>query len=157
MLRSTVILAVWTLLAGAGIPFIGVLNSGMARSVGNPLGATAVMFAIAFLVALCLSLAFYGGTGYSRIGSAPLSSYGAGLLIGFYALSATIVIPRFGAGNFISFILIAQLVTAAVIDQLGLFGMARQPANGLKLMGYLLILGGVVLVQVAAKRPLASS
>ena len=68
MMRSTFILAAWTLLAGAGIPLIGVLNSGMAQSVGNPLGATAVMFAVAFLLALGLSLPFYGVTGYSRIG-----------------------------------------------------------------------------------------
>ena len=153
MARSTLILAAWSLLAGAGIPLIGVLNSGMARSLGNPFGATAVMFAVAFLAALGLSLPLYGATGYSQIGSAPLSSYGAGLLIGFYALSATIIIPRFGAGNFIAFILAAQLATAAVIDQFGLFGMARQPANALKLGGFLLILGGIVLLQVAAKRP----
>ena len=94
-MNSNLTLAVWTLLAGAGIPLIGILNSGMAQKVGNPLGATAVMFAIAFLVALGLSLPFYGVTGYGRIGSAPLSSYGAGVLIGFYALSATIIIPPF--------------------------------------------------------------
>lgn len=152
MTQSTLVLAVWTLLAGAGIPLIGVLNSGMAQKVGNPLGATAVMFGVAFLVALGLSLPLYGAIGYTRIGSAPLSSYAAGLLIGFYALSATIIIPRFGAGNFVAFILVAQLATAAAIDQFGLFGMERQPANALKLGGFLLILGGIVLMQVAAKR-----
>lgn len=149
-MQSNLTLAVWTLLAGAGIPLIGILNSGMAKEVGNPLAATAVMFAIAFLIALGLSLPFYGVTGYGRIGSAPLSSYGAGVLIGFYALSATVVIPRFGAGNFIAFILVAQLATAAAIDQFGLFGMARQPANLLKWGGFLLILGGIALMQIAA-------
>ncbi len=152
-MRSTLVLVAWTLLAGAGIPLIGVLNSGMARSVGNPLGATAVMFAVAFLVALGFSLPFYGATGYSQIGSAPVSSYGAGLIICFYVLSATIIIPRFGAGNFIVFILVAQLATAAAIDQFGLFGMARQPSNAVKLFGFLLILGGIVLTQIAANRP----
>ena len=151
-MRSTLILAIWTLLAGAGIPLIGVLNNGMAQKIGNPFGATAVMFAIAFVLALGLSLPFYGVAGFSRIGSAPFSSYGAGLLIGFYALSATIIIPRFGAGNFVTFILVAQLATAAAIDQFGLFGMVRQPVNALKLGGFLLILGGIVLVQVAAKQ-----
>lgn len=153
MTRSAVFLVAWTLLAGAGIPLIGVLNGGMARSVGNPFGATAVMFAIAFLAALGLSLPIYGIAGFSQIGSAPLSSYGAGLLIGFYALSATILIPRLGAGTFITFILLAQLGTAAAIDQFGLFGLARQPANALQLGGFLLILGGVVLMQLAAKHP----
>ena len=38
-------------------------------------------------------------------------------------------------------------------DQFGLFGLAGQPANALKLGGFLLILGGIVLMQVAAKRP----
>jgi bacterial/archaeal transporter family-2 protein len=151
-MRSTIIFAAWTLLAGAGIPLIGVLNSGMARSIGNPFGATAVMFAIACLVAFGLSLPLYGIAGYGRIGLAPLSSYGARLLIGFYALSATIVIPRFGAGNFIAFILVAQLATAAAIDQFGLFGMTRNPISALKLGGFLLILLGIVVMQIAAKR-----
>ena len=70
-MRSNLILAIWTLLAGAGIPLIGVLNSGMAQRIGNPFGATAVMFAVAFFVALGLSLPLYGVTGYSD----PVSSF----------------------------------------------------------------------------------
>jgi uncharacterized membrane protein YdcZ (DUF606 family) len=96
-------------LAGVGIPLIGVLNSGVARSVGNPFAATAVMFAVAALVAFGLTLPLYGAPTVSQLGSAPPISYGAGLLIGFYGLSATIIIPRLGAASFIAFILIAQL------------------------------------------------
>ena len=51
-MRSYMLFAVWTLLAGAGIPLIGVLNSGVARGVGNPYAATAIMFAIATVAAL---------------------------------------------------------------------------------------------------------
>ena len=151
MLRSTLILAVWTFLAGAGIPLIGILNGGLAQKVGNPIGATAIMFAIAFFLAFGLSLPLYGASGYGQIGSAPPSSYCAGLLMGFYVLSATIIIPRFGAGNFVAFILVAQLATAAAIDQFGLLGMTRQPLNVLRLGGFMLIVGGIVLIQLAAK------
>ena len=151
MTRS-VLLTVWTLLAGAGIPLIGVLNGGMARSVGNPFGATAVMFAVAFLVAAGFALPLHGLPTLGQLASAPNSSYGAGILIGFYALSATIIIPRFGAGNFVAFILIAQLTTAAVIDQFGLFGIPRNPLGILKLGGLALILCGVVLVQLAGEK-----
>jgi bacterial/archaeal transporter family-2 protein len=151
MLHSSFALAVWTLLAGAGIPLIGVLNSGMARALGSPLAATAVMFAVALVVALALSLPLYGLSGFGEIGSAPLSSYGAGMLIGFYALSATIIIPRFGAGNFVAFILVAQLATAAAIDQFGLFGMAKQPLGALRLAGFCFILAGITLIQLASK------
>ena len=152
MTRTALFLALWTLLAGAGIPLIGILNSGMARSVGNPVGATAVMFAVAFLVAGALALPFHGVPTLGQLSSAPVSSYGAGLLIGFYALSATIIIPRFGAGNFVAFILVAQLVTAAVVDQFGLFGMTQSSLSPVKLGGFALILCGVVLVQMAGQK-----
>jgi bacterial/archaeal transporter family-2 protein len=59
-MRSCLIFAAWSLLAGAGIPLIGVLNSGIARSVGNPFAATAVMFGMAAIVAFGLTLPLYG-------------------------------------------------------------------------------------------------
>ena len=147
-MRSYLIFAAWSLLAGAGIPLIGVLNSGVARSVGNSFVATAVMFAMAAIVAFGLTLPLYGPPTVAQLGSAPLVSYGAGLLIGFYGLSATIIIPRFGAASFIAYILIAQLLTSAVVDQFGLFGMARRPIDITKLIGLAVIAAGIAVLEV---------
>jgi bacterial/archaeal transporter family-2 protein len=147
-MRSYLIFAAWSLLAGAGIPLIGVLNSGVARSVGNSFVATAVMFAMAAIVAFGLTLPLYGPPTVAQLGSAPLVSYGAGLLIGFYGLSATIIIPRFGAASFIAYILIAQLLTSAVVDQFGLFGMARRPIEITKLVGLVVIVAGIAVMEI---------
>ena len=147
-MRSYSIFAAWSLLAGAGIPLIGILNSGIARSVGNPFAATAIMFAIAAIVAFGLTLPFDGYPTFAQLGSASPVSYGAGLLIGFYVLSATVIIPRFGAASFIAYILIAQLVTSAVVDHLGLFGIERRPVDGIKLVGLLVIVAGVAIMEI---------
>ena len=147
-MRSYVILAAWSLLAGAGIPLIGVLNSGVARSVGNPYAATAILFAIATLVALGFALPLYGHPTMAQLGSAPPISYGAGLLIGFYGLSATIIIPRLGAASFIAFILVAQLLTAAVVDQFGMFGMARRPIDITRMVGLIAIVAGIAVMEI---------
>ncbi|SDK03569.1 MULTISPECIES: DMT family transporter [Bradyrhizobium] len=147
-MRSYLIFAAWSLLAGAGIPLIGVLNSGVARSVGNPYAATAIMFAIAALVALGLALPVYGHPTIAQLGSAPPISYGAGLLIGFYGLSATIIIPRLGAASFIAFILVAQLLTSAAVDQFGLFGMARRPTDITKMVGLIVIVAGITVMEI---------
>lgn len=151
-MRSYIILAAWTLLAGAGIPLIGVLNSGLSRSVGNPFTATAVMFAIAMAAAFALSLPLHGLPALSQLWAAPKLSYAGGLLIGFYALSATIIIPRFGAASFIAFILIAQLVTSAIVDQFGLFEMTKRPLDVMRLVGLLVIVAGIVLMEVSRLR-----
>jgi transporter family-2 protein len=147
-MRSYLIFAAWSLLAGAGIPLIGVLNSGIARGVGNPLAATAVMFTMAAIVAFGITLPIYGHPSLAELGSAPPISYGAGLLIGFYGLSATIIIPRLGAASFIAYILIAQLLTSAVVDQFGLFGMARRPIDITKLVGLLVIAVGIAVMEI---------
>jgi len=147
-MRTYALFAGWTLLAGAGIPLIGVLNSGIARSVGNPFAATAVMFAVALIVAAGITIPLYGLPSAAQLSNAPTISYGAGLLIGFYALSATIIIPRFGAASFIAFILIAQLVTAALVDQFGLFGMAKRPADAVRLAGLAIIVAGIAVMEI---------
>jgi transporter family-2 protein len=151
-MRLYILFATWTLLAGAGIPLIGVLNSGVARGVGNPFAATAIMFTIAMAVALGLTLAFYGLPTATQLGSVPPVSYAAGLLIGFYVLSATIIIPRFGAASFVAFILIAQLLTSAVVDQFGLFGMARRSVDMTRLIGLTVIVAGIVIMEIGHLR-----
>jgi transporter family-2 protein len=151
-MRSYLTFAGWTLLAGAGIPLIGVLNSGLARSVGNPATATAIMFAVAGVVAFAFSLPLYGMPTMAELASAPKLSYGSGLLIGFYALSATIIIPRFGAASFIAFILIAQLVTSAVVDQFGLFGMMKRPVDLPRMIGLAVIVAGIAIMEVSNLR-----
>ena len=69
-MRSYFTFAAWSFLAGAGIPLIGVLNSGIARSVGNPFAATAVTFAMAAMVAFGLTLPLYGHPTLAQLGSA---------------------------------------------------------------------------------------
>lgn len=147
-MRSYFIFAAWTISAGIGIPLIGVLNSGIARNVGNPFAPTAIMFGIAMIVAFSITLPLYGLPTVSQLGSAPSVSYAAGLLIGFYALSATIIIPRFGAASFVSYILIAQLLTSAVVDQFGLFGMVKRPVDVTKLVSLAVIVTGIVIMEI---------
>jgi transporter family-2 protein len=151
-MRSYLVFAAWSFAAGVGIPLIGVLNSGIAKSVGNPFAATAIMFAVAFLAAAAITIPLHGLPTVGQLTGAPVTGYGAGLLIGFYALSATIIIPRFGAASFIAFILIAQLFGATLIDQFGLFGMARRPVDALRMAGLVVIVAGIAVMEVGNLR-----
>ena len=149
-MRSYFFLSAWSFLAGAGIPLIGVLNSSVARSVGNPFAATAIMFAVASVIAVIITLPIYGLPSLAALASAPVAGYGAGLLIGFYGLSATIIIPRFGAASFIAFILVAQLLTSAAVDQFGLFGIAKRPIDMTKAIGLVVIVAGIAIMEIGS-------
>ena len=151
-MKSYAFLAFWSFLAGAGIPLIGLLNSGMARALGSPLAATAVLFVVALAASVVLTLAVDGTPALTAIAAAPRSSFLAGLLIGFYALSATVIIPRFGAGNFIAFILFAQLVTSAALDHFGALGLPARPLDMPRVAGIVLLLAGLTLTQWSTLR-----
>ena len=155
-MRSYLLFASWSFLAGVGIPLIGVLNGGVARSLGNPFAATAIMFAVALLGAAAITLPLYGAPGFGQLRGAPVFGYGAGLLICFYALSATVIMPRFGAASFVAFILVAQLVTSAMIDQFGLFGMPRRPVDAMRLAGLAAIAIGIAVMEVGNLRKAAA-
>jgi transporter family-2 protein len=155
-MRSYLVLATWSFLAGVGIPLVGVLNNGIARSAGNPFAATAITFAVAMLLAVGITLPLHGFPTLAQLKGSPVAGYGAGLVLGFYALSATIIIPRFGAASFIAYILIAQLLGAAAIDQFGLFGMARRPVDAARIAGLIVIVAGIAVMEISNLRKASS-
>jgi transporter family-2 protein len=112
------------------------------------------MFAFALLLAVGVTLPLHGSPTVAQLSNAnaPFISYAGGVLICFYALSATIVIPRFGAASFIAFVLIAQLLTSALVDQFGLFGMAKRPGDALRLAGLMTIALGIAIMQAGNLR-----
>jgi transporter family-2 protein len=142
----------WSFMAGAGIPLIGVFNSGITRSVGNPFAAAAMMFAVALLLAAAVTLPVYGAPTLAQIWRVPLFNYASGLIVCFYALSATVIIPRFGAASFVAFILIAQLVTSALVDQFGWFGMPQRPVDALRFAGLAIIAAGILVMEISNLR-----
>lgn len=147
LMRSYLLFAIWSLMAGIGIPLVGVLNSGIARGVGNPFSATAVTFAVATLIAAAVAVPLHGLPTFAQLRGIPVTGYGAGLVMGFYALSATLIIPRLGAASFIAFILVAQILGATVIDRFGLFGVVRRPVDAMRITGLIVIVAGIAVME----------
>lgn len=107
--------------AGLGIPVFAAFNSALGKQIGGPIAATAVTFAIG----LCAALALVAVTGVPNRSAftfeQPHIWFGA-LFILFYAVSVSFAGPRIGIGNAIFFVLLGQLIAAALIDHFGWFG-----------------------------------
>ncbi len=136
------------LLAGIGIPILAALNAALGTRIGNPAAAATVLFLVALLAS---SLVFIvgGGTGLSRVASAPKHLLLAGVLIAFYVLSITYIAPHFGIGNAVFFVLLGQLISAAAIDHFGLFGAQATALSITRIGGIALMAAGVWLTQLA--------
>ena len=70
-------------------------------------------------------------------------------MIAFYVLSITFIAPKFGVGNAVFFVLLGQLISAALIDHFGLFGAQINPLSMTRAGGIFLMAVGVYVTQQA--------
>lgn len=148
MLPDTLKYAAIMLAAGIGIPVLAGLNAALGVRLGNPAAAALCLFGVAFLAAFVV-FALTGFKGLSGIPSAPKHLFLAGLLVAFYVLSITWIAPKFGVGNAVFFVLLGQIIAAALIDHFGLFGAKQAAISLMRAGGIGLMVLGVFLVQKA--------
>lgn len=137
------------LAAGIGIPVLAALNAALGQRLGSPIAAGVILF----LVALTTTAVVFLVSGASLKGalSAPPHLFLAGTLVAFYVLTITWVAPTFGVGNAVFFVLIGQLISAAIIDHFGLFGAAQHPLTWARAGGIGVMAAGVFLTQIAGR------
>lgn len=138
------------LAAGVGIPILAALNARLGSNIGSPAAAALILFVVA-LGATAIVTAVTGVEALSRLSSQPWHLFLAGLLVAFYVLSITYVAPHFGLGNAVFFVLLGQLVSAALIDHYGLFGAQIAPLTLARAGGILVMALGVGITQLAAR------
>ncbi len=149
MQSNLVFLAAWAALAGGLIPVLAANNAALGKAWGSPIHAAFAAVGLSFLgVAVVLAAFRPSVPAMEAIRSAPLIAYSGGLIMAFYALSATFVPPKFGVGNFVMCVVVAQLVVATAIDQFGLFGAPVYQIDLKRAAGLALLGVGAVLVAV---------
>lgn len=140
--------AIIMVLAGIGIPVLAALNAQLGGRIGSPAAAATVLFVVAFVSSLVVALTL-APQGFAKLGGAPKHLFLAGVLIAFYVLSITFIAPHFGVGNAVFFVLLGQLVSAALIDHFGLFGAQVSPVSLTRAGGIFVMAMGVWLTQQA--------
>ncbi|GGC13924.1 membrane protein [Marivita lacus] len=142
------IYALTMLAAGIGIPLLAALNSALGVRIGSPAAAALVLFCVALLATSAVTL-ITGPRALLNMHLAPRHLFLAGLFVAFYVLSVTYIAPHFGVGNAVFFVLLGQLISAALIDHFGLFGARVSPLTLTRSTGIAVMALGVWITQRA--------
>ena len=134
------------IVAGFGIPVMATLNASLGNKAQNPALATVILLAVGLVAAICVLIASRDPISSPFNTSTPFYYYFAGLLFVFYISCITWVAPKFGVGNAIAFILLGQLISMTLIDHFSLFNAINYPLTWQRLLGLLLMMGGVYLI-----------
>ncbi|MEZ5938852.1 MAG: DMT family transporter [Hyphomonadaceae bacterium] len=145
--NSIIVFVAWSAMAGISVPVMASMTGTLGRSLASPAyGAlVAVLIGLAGVIVTLLAIRAPAPSG-GAFASVPAWAYAGGLGMAFYALSAAFVTPRFGVGNFVICVVLAQLVMSSVIDQFGLFGAPVNPMSLRRVVGLVLLGGGAALV-----------
>lgn len=134
--------------AGAVVPFQSAINSNLARGLGHPLWATLASLLVSVLVLLPVILALrlpLPSLGF--ISKAPLWMWTGGAFGVCFVALAVMLLPKLGASGFVALALAGQVIASMLLDHFGLFGLVEKQLTASRVLGALLLIGGVVLIQ----------
>lgn len=135
--------------AGAAIPFQAGVNAQLAHWVDSPIRAAFASFVVGTIALLVLSaLVFRPLPSAHRLGAAPWWIWIGGLFGAFYVAGSIVTAPKLGAATLIALVVAGQTVASLLIDQFGWVGFAERHVTPGRIVGTVLVLGGVALVRV---------
>jgi transporter family-2 protein len=138
-------------LLGLGVGAGLVVQVGMNGTLRSLLGSPIVAALISFLVG-SLALAVYAGLARTplplraQLGAVPAWAWLGGVLGAFYVASSVIVGPRLGAATLLALVVLGQLGTSLLVDHYGWLGFPQHPLNLVRVLGAVLLFGGVLLI-----------
>lgn len=145
MSQPVLVSATLIALGGAAIAVQAPLNAALSRSLGSPLAAAAISFAVGLVALAALALATAGSAPVTRLAGVPLWQLVGGFLGAFYVWSVISGVASLGVVTAVAALILGQLVAALILDQIGAFGLAVQPVTLRRLVAVALVAGGLLL------------
>jgi transporter family-2 protein len=123
------------------------MNGQLFASLGNRWLASAVSFGLVFAFFVGLFTVFPRPlpTG-AAIEAMPWWAPVGGLVGAVQVYAGLTLVQRVGAGAFMGLTVTAAFITSIAIDHFGLLNMPLHPVSAMRLVGALLLIGGIVLV-----------
>jgi transporter family-2 protein len=145
--------AIWgyllfALAAGAMLPIQFGINAQLATWVGGSVRAAFISFVVGALGLLVAVLIAARGLP-ERADDAPWWVWIGGLLGAFYVLGSIVTAPKLGAVTLVALILAGQAIASLLVDHFGWVGFEEHPITPLRVVGVLLLAGGVALVRLS--------
>ncbi|MBC7901870.1 MAG: DMT family transporter [Gemmatimonadaceae bacterium] len=133
--------------AGVAISIQAGINSQLRVSINHPVLAAFISFFVGTItLAIMLFFSKQVMPEISQYANIGWHKYIGGLLGVFVVIVALVSVREIGASNLAVLVIAGQLVTAVIMDQFGLLGLARSPITMQRAAGVCLLIAGVYLV-----------
>jgi bacterial/archaeal transporter family-2 protein len=150
MTLAGLMLTLVALVTGGLIALQAPINAEAASRLGHPLAAATMSFCIGTLVLIVLTALFARNvTHLGALKTMPVYMLiGGGLLGAIYVTVTLVLAPKIGVAAVMALGIAGQLVTALLIDRLGLFELLERGLSVGRVGGAVLVLVGALMVRL---------
>lgn len=134
------------LLAGIGIPIMAAINANLSQRIHSLSYAVLILLFTSTVFTLIYKFLFDKNTTIFYQETTPKYIYMAGLFFVFYIFSISWIVPKFGIGNAVAFVILGQLIAMTVIDHFGLMSAIQVSLSSQRAIGLTLMAIGVFMV-----------
>jgi transporter family-2 protein len=136
------------LAAGACMPVQAGINSQLRQFVGDPATAAMVSFAVGTVALFFFVLATRAPMpSMSAVSQTSWWHWTGGFMGAFLVTMSVILAPRLGATTMLALLVTGQMIVSLILDHYGIIGYSVRSINLPRVIGALMLVGGVVLVQ----------
>lgn len=147
-MKSQIILILLAIAAGAALPFQAGLNIQLGKAAEEPIFAAFASFAIGALALLTyLFVLRFDFAQVSQTSQAPATVWFAGVLGAFYVAAVIMLAPKLGVALTFSLVVAGQMTISLLVDHFGLMGLHVAQINWQRIVGVMLLIGGVILIR----------
>ena len=147
-MKTQLFFIILAIIAGAVLPLQAGLNVQLGKSVHQPIFAAFASFLIGTvgLLVYLIVLKFDFGTIAQTKTVSPVV-WIAGILGAFYVAAVIILAPRLGVALTFVLVVAGQMAVSLLVDHYGLLGLPVKQINWQRLVGVLLLIGGVLMIR----------
>ena len=141
------IMMLLVMLAGGATALQAPTNARLAGALTSPVNAAFVSFLVGTAALGLLALTLQTRPDAAAMKALPWWVWIGGLYGAIFVVTAAWSVPRLGVAMTVILMVAGQILISVVLDHFGALGVPKQPLNLTRLLGVLLVFGGVLLVR----------
>ncbi|CAN5481750.1 hypothetical protein BH23BAC1_BH23BAC1_37810 [soil metagenome] len=134
------------LLIGVVLTLHLAMNAQVGVILKNPKMGNAIFWTIGGITAIIIGLTSWDMDVFSRMREVPVWLLTAGAMGAALVFGIAWTMPQIGVGTAIILMISGQIISGMIFSHFGLFGSPVEPVSVLKIVGALLLIGGVGIV-----------
>lgn len=140
----------WIIMAffsGAVLPVQAGLNAKVGKGIGNPVYAALISFVVGAIGLTLYILFTKQQVSLAEISRMPAYVWIAGLLGAFYVTAIVVLFPQLGPALTFGLVIAGQMLITVLLEHFSILTQQPNPFNWWRLLGILMIVGGVIIVR----------